>query len=246
MTAPNFSPELVQALAGYTPPESAKPLLDSIRTLLLVGISGAGKDSTKHGLLRRYPGTYHHIVSHTTRQPRLNKGVPEQNGVEYHFIDIHTAEVMVRNRAFVEVKMYSDNLYGTSLAEFQLAHDEGKVALTDLEVQGVAEYVAITRHIDPVFILPPSYEVWQQRMMQRYGAEITAHQGDLQKRYQTAAKELEFALSVDYFHFVINDMLDSTVAEIHTYATTDHPPEQSEEAVAVARKLLEDIKEKNI
>src|SRR6478752_4458581 len=82
-------------------------LVRSTPILLLVGISGAGKDSIKHKLLDT--GKYHHIVSHTTRLPRENGGVMEQDGTEYHFVSKQQVTEMLEHGDFVEAKKYGDN-----------------------------------------------------------------------------------------------------------------------------------------
>src|SRR4051812_13034101 len=133
--------KLVQKLAAYEPSQASKELIKQTPVLLLVGPTGAGKDSVKDELLKT--GQFHHIVSHTTRPPRINHGVIEQDGREYHFVDEATAAKMLDGRAFIEAKIYSGNLYGTSAAEIQAANNEAKTAMTDLEVQGVAEYKAL-------------------------------------------------------------------------------------------------------
>ena len=134
---------LAGKLAAYEPDDSAKKLIKTTQILLLVGPTGAGKDSLKDKLLET--GEYHHIVSHTTRKPRINHGVVEQDGREYHFINKAEAERMLDNHELIEAKMYSGNLYGTSVAEIKAAHDNDKIAMTDIEVQGVAEY----KQLDP-------------------------------------------------------------------------------------------------
>src|ERR1017187_10625242 len=104
---------LARKLAAYKPAPATAKLVKSTPILLLVGPTGAGKDSLKDKLLAT--GQYHHIVSHTTRPPRINHGVVEQDGREYHFIDQATAEKMLDNKALIEAKIYSGNLYGTSV-----------------------------------------------------------------------------------------------------------------------------------
>src|SRR3954465_7753267 len=106
---------LAAKLADYRPSEAVKQPVGNTPILLLVGPTGAGKDSVKDKLLGT--GRFHHIISHTTRQPRVNHGVLEKDGHEYHFIDPATAESMLDNHQFIEAKLYSDNLYGTSVAE---------------------------------------------------------------------------------------------------------------------------------
>ena len=234
--------QLQHKLAHYQLSPQAVEVVRGTPIVLLVGISGAGKDTIKHRLLEEKAQAYHHIVSHTTRAPRRNHDIMEQDGVEYHFIDIKTAEAMVDSRAFIEAKIYSNNMYGTSVAEIRLAHDEGKIAITDLEVQGVEEYVKISPQAHPIFILPPNYDVWRHRLLARYGSKLQDYRADLQKRMQTAREELRHALSVDYFYFVINNNLQQAVAEVDRLA---HQPQdvakQNVQSRAVAEQLLAQI-----
>jgi guanylate kinase len=205
-----MQPSLAEKLQSYKPSQATAQLISSTPILLLVGPTGAGKDTLKEKLLKT--GNYHHIVSHTTRPPRINHGIPEKDGVDYHFIDKATAEKMIDNQEFVEAKIYSDNLYGTSAAEIQKAKVEKKIAMTDVEVQGVAEYQAIYPGIKAIFLLPPSFEEWQARLGRRYGDVVDAE--DHRLRLQTALTELEQLMKTDYYIPVINDDVDSTYKHI--------------------------------
>lgn len=206
---------------------------------MLVGPTGAGKDSIKQKLLDT--GDFHHIISHTTRPPRINHGILEEDGKDYHFIDKPTAEKMLQDRAFIEAKVYSDNLYGTSVAEIQKAHDEGKIAMTDIEVQGVAEYKALDPSVMAVFLLPPDFETWQQRLQRRYGDVVDAD--DYRLRLKTALQELEELQSTNYYVAVINDDLEVVFRQIQTIVSSENHTSPDEPAArAVAQKLSADIK----
>src|SRR3546814_15708378 len=124
-------------LKTYTPSEETKQLVHETPVALLVGISGAGKDTIKHRLLET--GKYHHIISHTTRQPRENKGVMEQDGVEYHFISLDDAQRMVDTGEYIEGNLYSGNVYGNSVSEIKKAKQEGRIAITDIDVNDRSE-----------------------------------------------------------------------------------------------------------
>jgi guanylate kinase len=224
---------LKQKLEHYKPSAATIALIQDTSILLLVGVSGAGKDSIKHQLLKT--GQYHHIVSHTTRQPRENHGTLEKDNIDYHFISLDEAEKLIDGGAFVEAKMYSGNIYGTSVAEIQKAHDDHKIALTDMEVQGVAEYKAVSPGVQAMFILPPSYEVWQQRLKSRYDNDIDP--ADIRRRMQTAKLELREALRKNYFRFVINDELDQAVEAVDAIA---HGAPAGKESVA-AKDLAKDL-----
>jgi guanylate kinase len=208
---PDILERIATKLAAYNPAEKTVDLVKETPIVLLVGISGAGKDTIKHHLLNT--GNYHHIVSHTTRPPRENHGVLEQDGVDYHFIDLPQAEALLDEGRFVEAKMYSGNVYGTSAAEIQAARDENKIAITDIEVQGVAEYKTMSTNVISIFVLPPDYGAWQQRLRARYG-DKEPDPADMEKRMHTAVRELEEALKVPYYHFVMNDDLETAIETV--------------------------------
>ncbi len=230
---------LARKLVDYKPAETSKKLIQETPILVLVGPTGAGKDSLKDKLLQT--GRFHHIISHTTRPPRINHGTIEQDGREYHFIDKATAEKMLDEQAFIEAKIYSDNLYGTSVAEIQAAHDEGKIAMTDIEVQGVAEYKALDPNVMAVFLLPPDFTTWQERLQRRYGDVVDA--ADARLRMQTALDELEQLLTTDYYVAVINDDLDTAFSQIQTITESqDHNTPDEPAARAVATQLAQDIR----
>jgi guanylate kinase len=230
---------LLAKLKTYHPSSSTIALIKETPILLLVGPTGAGKDSLKDKLLET--GEFHHIVSHTTRPPRINHGILEEDGREYHFIDLPTAEKMIDEQAFVEAKTYSGNVYGTSAAEIQIAQDQKKIALTDIEVQGVAEYKSFDEGVMAAFLLPPDFKTWQARLQRRYGDVVDA--ADNRLRIQTALDELEQLLSTDYYEAFVNDDLQATFDNVLKYAKTqDYDKQKEKHAKQVAQQLADDIK----
>lgn len=231
---------LSEKLKNYKPSQQAIQLVHQTPILLLVGPTGAGKDSLKEKLLET--GKFHHIVSHTTRRPRVNHGILEKDGEDYHFIDKTKAEKLLDDQSMIEAKVYSDNLYGTSVSEIQKAHDEGKIAMTDIEVQGVAEYKELDPSVMAVFLLPPDFETWQQRLQKRYGEVVDFE--DFKLRLQTALDELEELLNTNYYVAVINDDLEQTYQQIiEVVESADHKSQSDPAAREVAKKLKEDIRE---
>jgi len=230
---------LVDKLKGYKPSPDATKLVHDTQILLLVGPTGAGKDSLKQKLLES--GNFYHLISHTTRPPRINHGIIEEDGKDYHFIDKSTAEKMLDEQEFIEAKVYSGNLYGTSVAEIQKAHDEGKTALTDIEVQGVAEYKALDPNVMAVFLLPPDFETWQKRLQSRYGDVVDV--SDYRLRLETALRELDELQNTNYYVAVINDDLDEVFSQIQIIVSSENHKSPDEPAArAVAQKLAADIK----
>ena len=228
-----------QKLQNYKPGQSVAKLVEETQILLLVGPTGAGKDSVKDKLLQT--ARYHHIISHTTRPPRINHGVIEHDGREYHFIDKAEAKKMLDDQSLIEAKIYSDNLYGTSVSEIQAAHDEGKIAMTDIEVQGVAEYKALDPNTMAIFLLPPDFKIWQDRLRRRYGDVVDV--ADYRLRLETAQKELEELLNTDYYVAVINNDLNKVVEQVETIVNSaNHTSPDEPAARQVAQTLLEEIK----
>lgn len=232
--------ELEQQIAVYQPSEAAMELVRSTPITLLVGISGAGKDTIKRKLLAT--GDYHDIVSHTTRAPRANNGAMETPDVDYHFIDAAEASRMVADHEFIEAKFVHGTVYGTSVDELRRSHDEGKIAVTDIDVQGVAEYKSLAQNVIALFILPPNYSTWRQRLSARYES-TEAFEAEWPKRRDSAIAELTHALEVPYYHFIVNDELDEAVGvadEITKHGDVFY--RKDDELRLRARDLLEAIK----
>lgn len=232
--------DISELVANYKLSDETIDLVKKTPIVLLVGISGAGKDTIKHRLLET--GDYHHIVSHTTRSPRENAGVLEQDGADYHFISHDIATQMLQKGEYVEAKKYGDNIYGTSSAEIAAAQQTGKIAITDLEVQGVAEYKEISSNVIALFILPPTFSEWQRRLQSRYG-DKGADPLDMAKRMATAILELEEALSKPYYHFIINDDLETAINSADKIAHNHDEFTKVDDTVhEQAQKLLTDLR----
>lgn len=228
---------LTQQLANYKVPPEAVELIRSTHIVFLVGITAAGKDTIIGELLKS--GDYHYIVSHTTRKPRHNHGVLEQDGIDYHFITIDEASRMLANNEFIEAKFFSGNIYGTSIAEIQTAKDKAEIAISEIEVQGIAEYRSVSDTVLPIFLLPPNFKTWQERLAKRYDGKVDPE--DLRKRMETARIELQEALDKDYYEFVVNEDLGKAIHIVNEIAHGNLSSAKNEQAKAIARELLDSI-----
>lgn len=229
-----------QLVDEYQTPEATKELLKGVRLLLFIGVAGAGKDTLKRLFLAT--GRFHHIVSHTTRAPRKNNGVLEQDGQDYHFISLENASQMVRDKQFVEAKYVHGNIYGTSNDEFVEAKANQQTAITDIDIQGVREYLRFKPETHAVFLLPPSAKEWERRLHGRYG-DSDEHHEEILKRLNSADRELVDALADDRFVVIVNDDLDSTVERIEGVLSGDIEA-TSQHARDIADELLMYIRER--
>lgn len=201
--------DLDQLIARYGISDESIAIVRETPIVLLVGITAAGKDTIQSRLLAS--DDYHPIVTHTTRPPRANNGVMERDGEHYHFVGQDDVRRMLERQEFIEVNRFGDNYYGTSVHEFIAAKLNHKIALGDIDVNGIASFRAISKdNIIPIFIVPPDYLTWRHRLDSRYHSKEEL-ESELPKRLLAARQELEHALAVPYYHFVINDDLERAV-----------------------------------
>lgn len=217
--------------------------LDAVRDvplLFLVGISGAGKNALMQRLLSEYPNEYHEFVTHTTRAPRQNHGVMERDGVEYHFITVETAQTMLEHKLYIEANVYGNNIYGTSLNEMLAAKKEGRIVIGDIDVNGVDSFINCGLAVKPVFILPPSYDIWQQRLLSRYHGNAIDRE-DWERRMHTAYDEIKHAMDDEHYYLVINDDLAETASVINDIAHGTENSKHPENSMAIAQGILDGI-----
>ena len=195
-------------LDNYHPNQTGQELLEDTEVVLLVGITGAGKNTVLGEMLKT--GEFHDLVTTVTREPRYNDGVLERDGVDYHFITHDQALELLAAGEYVEVSSVHGRLYGVTASEVQRAHDTGKIALADVDVQGVAKYRKVSDNVTVIFLVPPSYQEWRRRVQQRYPSE-QEFLADWPNRRSSAVEELEKALASPYYHFVINEELTQAV-----------------------------------
>lgn len=233
---------LIRKVTSY---KASPAVLDAIRDvplLFAVGITAAGKNALLHRLLELHPDDYALMVSHTSRAPRLNHGIMERDGIEYYFVDNAAIEQMLEDHLFIEAQVIHNAwVSGSTVKEVQRIRAMNRIAVTDIDVQGIDVYVQLGLNVKPVFILPPSFEIWMQRLMGRY--EGKPHQHDLALRLQSAVREIEHAIAADHFYIVINDDLDDAVSVVHDIACGEAVDPHYHKAMATAETLLARIRE---
>lgn len=233
--------KLRQKVAAYKPtPKDLKPIRRA-PLLLLVGITGAGKDAILQQLLATYPNDYRYILSHITRPPRENNGVPERDGVEYYFIDFTEADRMLDGGEYIEANIvHHEHIYGTSIQEVKSIYDEGKIALTDVTIDGADDYVRLGLNAKPVFLLPPSYDIWKKRLFKREGRMEPTY---YKHRLQSALREISHALKAPHFYIVINDHLSTTAELVNSIGHGEPVEPHYHKAMDIARHLLDQIRQ---
>ncbi|MHB1865493.1 MAG: guanylate kinase [Candidatus Saccharimonadales bacterium] len=230
--------ELQTQILGYKPGKEAKAVLADTKVLLLVGPTGSGKNTLERELLKT--GNFKPIVTHTSRKPRINNGQVERDGDEYHFITAPKAIKMLKERKFIEAAYTHGYLYGTSIEEFKIAKQEGKIAVADIDIKGVRSYRQLSTNVLSVFLLPPSFNILIDRLIARYGK--SHREEDIKVRLATALDELSELLNTDYYHSIVNFDISTTTNKVLDIVNGGLLPKTNPNALKLAQQLIDDIK----
>lgn len=200
--------DIQSLIASYTPHPDVVDLLRGVRTVVFCGITGAGKDTIEDVLFQ--DDRFERIITSTTRLPRDNNGVMERDGNEYYFFTQEQALEKLQNQEYFEVAYVHEMIYGVTVDEIRRIRDAGKVAVTDVDYQGVDYYHQYNPDTIAIFLIPPSFEVWMERLKKRYDTEQDFQEA-WPARARSAIRELEWVLSSGYVRVVVNDVIEDTV-----------------------------------
>jgi len=162
--------------------------------IVLSAPSGTGKTTLAHLLV----DSMNHLqisISHTTRPSRGH----EQERLDYFFISNNEFERMIQNQLFIEHAIVHGHQYGSSAEWTQKTLAEGFDVLFDIDVQGGLQIKKHFPNAVLIFILPPSMEELESRLVQRG----TESQERIQERLQAARDEIRVGL--EHYDFVINN-----------------------------------------
>ena len=181
------------------------PPLSAGRLFVVAAPSGAGKTTLTRMLLAE-DASIKLSISHTTRPPRPG----EQNGREYHFVDVPTFETMRDAGDFLEWAHVHGNYYGTSrrwIAEQRL---RGSDVLLEIDWQGAQQVRKVFADAIGIFILPPSVEELRRRLVGRGqdSEEVIAR--------RVAAAKAEMAHVNEFDYVIINNDLARALADLKT------------------------------
>jgi guanylate kinase len=168
--------------------------------------SGAGKTTLVERLVEQTP---HLKMSRSYTSRRARQG--ETDGVDYNFVSRARFEAMVAAGEFLEWADVFGNLYGTSAADTERQLAAGDDVVLVIDVQG-ARQVRKSRGVEAstVFVMPPSFEVLEQRLRGRSKDSEEA----ILRRLQVAREEV--ASFEEYRFIVINDELTSAVDRLRS------------------------------
>jgi guanylate kinase len=165
--------------------------------------SGTGKTTVVERLVK-VTDRLHLSRSYTSRAPRGD----EQDGVDYNFVSRAHFEAMIANGEFLEWADVFGNLYGTAAADTRRCLQSGDDVVLVIDVQGARKVRATGLPHVAIFVLPPSYQVMEQRLRGRSkdAEDVIGH------RLRVASQEVSAFEEYDYI--VINDEFDACVDRV--------------------------------
>lgn len=177
------------------------------KLIIISAPSGSGKSTIIGRIMQDESLRLSFSVSATTR-PRRGE---EVNGVDYYYKTVDEFKQMIADDQLVEYQeVYEGRYYGTPKSEVERITGMGRNVVLDLDVLGG---VNVKRMYGDralaIFIQPPSVEVLRQRLIGRG----TDSMEDIMARVNKA--EFEISIGPQFDYTVINDDLETAVAEVH-------------------------------
>lgn len=179
--------------------------------------SGAGKTSLVKALLARHAGIQVSI-SHTTRPPRPG----EENGKHYHFIDRESFEQRIQQADFLEHAQVFGNYYGTSKSWVSQALETDTDVILEIDWQGAQQVRKQMADTVSIFILPPSLEALEERLVRRAqdSSEV------IRQRLKEAQQEMSHHHEFDYI--VVNDIFEEASKDLSSIITSERLRRQNQ------------------
>uniref|UniRef100_A0A3Q2I1W8 Peripheral plasma membrane protein CASK n=3 Tax=Laurasiatheria TaxID=314145 RepID=A0A3Q2I1W8_HORSE len=116
------------------------------------GAHGVGRRHIKNTLITKHPDRFAYPIPHTTRPPKKD----EENGKNYYFVSHDQMMQDISNNEYLEYGSHEDAMYGTKLETIRKIHEQGLIAILDVEPQALK--VLRTAEFAPfvVFIAAPT------------------------------------------------------------------------------------------
>ncbi|XP_048145549.1 peripheral plasma membrane protein CASK isoform X10 [Corvus hawaiiensis] len=176
------------------------------KTLVLLGAHGVGRRHIKNTLITKHPDRFAYPIPHTTRPPKKD----EENGKNYYFVSHDQIMQDISNNEYLEYGSHEDAMYGTKLETIRKIHEQGLIAILDVEPQALkvlrtAEFAPFVVFIAAPTITPGINELpkWCRKLPDESLQRLQKESEILQRTY------------AHYFDLtIINNEIDETIRHL--------------------------------
>ncbi|XP_036126331.1 peripheral plasma membrane protein CASK isoform X5 [Molossus molossus] len=176
------------------------------KTLVLLGAHGVGRRHIKNTLITKHPDRFAYPIPHTTRPPKKD----EENGKNYYFVSHDQMMQDISNNEYLEYGSHEDAMYGTKLETIRKIHEQGLIAILDVEPQALkvlrtAEFAPFVVFIAAPTITPGLNELpkWCRKLPDESLQRLQKESDILQRTY------------AHYFDLtIINNEIDETIRHL--------------------------------
>jgi guanylate kinase len=187
--------------------------------------SGTGKTTVVERLVERMPDL---VLSRSYTSRPAREG--ERDGVDYNFVSRARFEEMIKAGEFLEHADVFGNFYGTHALDTERALQAGHDVVLVIDVQGAQQVRERGLALVSVFVLPPSYQVLEQRLR---GRSKDSHDV-IARRLRVARAEVTGYCDYDYV--VVNDDLDQCVEALRSIVIAERA--RARRARPVAERII--------
>lgn len=214
----------------YRPASDVLDYLQKVNFVAVVGPTAVGKNSVVAQSASMSPDIKWTPFT-TSRLPRAG----ENQGVEYQFRTRKEMEERIQRQEYVNV---APNLLGDLYASAPEDYKQQGINTAAVLADVIPTFRALPfNSLKVVFILPPSWEIWQERLKTR---DFSLEQA--RKRLIEARSSLHFALNDKNTLFIINDDLSNAGQEFNNLVRgMDADNVNQNQPVDIARSLLANL-----
>lgn len=189
---------------------------------ILVGPTGAGKNTLMNGVLNRL-ADLKQLPTATTRPIRPT----EKEGREHHFVTLQTFQQMIDNNALLEWQEVHGRHYGVPRKTVADSINALQDRIADVDILGALRVqAAFPNNVILIFVQPGSSEnpnetiaIIRERLQQR---GETAE--EIAKRLERVSMEMSYAPQCDYL--IENDDQDDATFTLHAIITAERSRRQ--------------------
>ena len=214
---------------AYQPAPHVIDRLKQVRFVAIIGPTAVGKSTLITAATKLDPSV-HLVLNNTTRAPRPG----ERDGVDYLFKTREAMEARIAKGEYVQV---APSVLGELYATAPEGYSTDGVAVMAVLADAMPAFRALPfQSISSVFIIPPDWETWQQRLA-KHG--FTPEQRV--KRLAEAERSLQFALDDEQTRIIIDGDVEQAAADFVVLAHGQPMDDRLQQDQARAREIVRDL-----